>query len=134
MKESNLSTTLAALKVPPGTPDESAMGIYEMLDFEEIQIERPRPPEAVKPILVPPPLLMGRIPSAIESKTHQKPLETQSTSSVIVAEPKMRDLQKELVTMIPSSVRRKGQFTDHQSKKPRVSQEDEYEKFMSQFE
>lgn len=154
-----LSLILSTVKVPLGTPDDSAVGIYEMLDVEEELIQLPEtskladsnelvPPTLAlksfdtdstnkKPVLVPPPLWMGKIPSALESATIKpvSQIALQSNSSnIIVAEPMMRDLQKDLVTMIPSSVRRKVQTLEHAPKKQKVTKEDEYQNFMSQFE
>lgn len=156
-----LSLILSTVKVPAGTPDESAVGIYEMLDVEEVLIPFPettkqmdpgmvyssvtmdrlgdsKPIDSdVKPALVPPPLLMGKIPTALESSRPVSQIPSQemsSSSNIIIAEPKMRDLHKDLVTMIPSSVRRHGQALEHAPKKQKVTKEDEYQKFMSQFE
>jgi hypothetical protein len=141
----NLSLTLGTIKVPSGIPDESAAGIYEMLDVEEEIIELPRKLEesivkppiksvAAKPALVPPPLMMGKIPTAAEATILRPVSQISIQSNTIVAQPVMRDLQKDLVSMVPSSVRRKAQASEHPPKKQKVSEEDEYEKFMSQFE
>jgi hypothetical protein len=145
----DLALTLGTVKVPSGTPDESATGMYEMLDVEETLIVSPenlKPMEPIvkppvipldKPLLVPPPLMMGKIPSAMEAAilrpgSQISTQQTYNTSNIIVAQPVMRDLQKDLVTMVPSSVRRKT--AEHPHKKQKVSKEDEYQKFMSQFE
>ena len=135
----NFSAILSALQVPPGTPDESSLGLYEMLDVEEVPIQ-PREVKPIEPIrkpaLIPPPLFMGKIPSAMDAKAGSQ-ISSQvksNSSSIIVAEPKMRDLHKDLVTMVPTSVRRKGQVLDNPAKKVKGSKEEEYQKFISQFE
>ena len=165
----DLNSILADLKVPLGTPDQGAVGLYEMIDQDQVEIHMPllqksietvsAPPpsqwispmgaiptlsnsasepqgsQQIIPSLVPPPLLMGAIPAV--SKPHGSNSLSNSnskTSNVIIAEPKMRDLQKDLVSMIPSSVRRKGQPLNPPLKRAKESKEEEYSKFMAQFD
>ncbi len=155
----DLNLILANLKLPAGTPDESALGLYEMIDQVEIQLPLPtksndhasvsiapnisnpvsEPPSSHVPLvsppsLIPPPLMMGAIP-ALSHRSHIHSNTQSKSSNVIIAEPQMRNLQKELVSMIPASVRRKAQPLNNPSKRFKDSkEEEEYSKFMAQFE
>ena len=113
---------LSQLQVPPGIPSSSSLDIYNLINSPEVEI--PLAPSTAKRPLVPPPLLLGRIPSSKQVSS-----ESVSAPVVISAEPKMRDLQKELTGMVPLALLR------NTSNRPSKKQKDDaYVEFMAQFD
>ena len=84
--------------------------IYPLLELPETLIQVPKPP----PLLVPPPLIQGKIPT----------LGPKQTPAVIESAPMMKDLTSQLTGMVPIAVLKK------KSTAPTV--EDEFKEFMRQ--
>ena len=59
-------------------------------------------------------------PTSAQETAPKKPV-VPTASAVISAAPQLRDLQKELTTLVPSSLRRRGQTSNKSSRKSTVS-------------